>query len=71
MAYNLDRPLSLDPLLFPVRVTLVWIHLLDSQRQHGHGQQLEGIFQRRPVDDLRELGVLLATFLVGGALQDA
>lgn len=67
---DLDRPEALDALrLLPVVVGRVGVDLADSEREHRHGEELEGVLERGAVLDLGQERVLLARFLVGGRLE--
>ena len=47
------------------------IDLANTQRQHGHGQQLEGVLETGAVLDLGKGWVLRARLGVGGRLEGA
>lgn len=52
-------------------VSFVGIDLGDSQCQHGHGEELEGVFERRAVSDLGQRGILGSCFGVRRGLEGA
>lgn len=69
---HLDRPQPLDALrLLAVAVRRVGVDLVDAERQHRHGEQLERVLERRAVRDLRQQRVLLARLFVRGGLEGA
>ena len=45
------------------------IDLANTQRQHRHGQQLEGVLETGAVLDLGESRILCARFGVGGGFE--
>ncbi len=68
-----DVPLPLDTfrLLGGVIVARVGIVLDDTERQHGHGQELEGVLQRGAVGDFGQGRILLPCLVVGGGLESS
>ena len=66
-----DGPETLNPLalLGRVVVALMRVRLDDTQGEHRHGEQLEGVLQVSPVVDLGKGGILLARLGVGIRLE--